>query len=296
LRVSGEVGVNSAWSLAEIQSLPVVEQVVTLECAGNGRSGMDPLPAGTPWGLGAVSFIRCTGSPLVNLLQKADITPDAVEVLFVGADHGEISPGRHETYARSLPLQEALNPDTLLVWAINGQPLTPEHGFPLRLVVPTWYGMASVKWLDEIVAVADRFTGFFQAEHYVYQGDEELPDGHPVDKIRLRSLVTSPEDGAEIRSGDVEILGAAWSGDHSITEVLVSTDLGVSWDQASLQPPPSIFGAWQWRFAWKPEALGNYTILAQAFDSGGGRQPLVHRWNTLGYGNNGVRGVRVKVV
>ncbi|HJS29731.1 MAG TPA: sulfite oxidase [Anaerolineales bacterium] len=296
LKVSGAVESPGIWSLRELQALPAVEQIIVLECAGNGRSGMDPVPAGTPWGLGAVSFIHCTGTPLVNVLHRAGISPEAVEVLFFGADHGEVTPGRQDAYARSLPIREAISPDILLVWAVNGHPLSPEHGYPLRLIVPTWYGMASVKWLEEIRAVTEPFRGYFQSEHYTFQGDADVPDGHPVDKIRIRSVITSPGDGGVIPQGDVEILGAAWSSDHSISEVLVSTDLGVSWDNAVLQPPPSIFGAWQWRFQWLSPEPGGYTILARAFDSDGGSQPLTHRWNLLGYGNNGVRGIKVRVL
>ena len=151
-----------------------------------------PCPTGTPWGYGAVSSVEFTGTPLANVLQQAGIPESVIEVGFQGADRGEVEPGRIEGFVRSLPLAVALNSDTLLAWEMNGQPLTADHGFPMRLVVPGWYAMASVKWLSQVTLLTQPRRSFFQHEHYVYVEEEGLPDGEPVRHIRPRSLIVSP--------------------------------------------------------------------------------------------------------
>lgn len=296
LTVTGAVNAPRKWGLDDLKSLAAGETKMTLECAGNGRSGMHPAPVGTPWGFGAISFIETSGTPLINILQDAGVNPEAVEVLFIGADQGEVYAGRTEVFARSLPLAEALNPDVLLVWAMNGEPLTPDHGYPLRLIVPDWYGMASVKWLKEIRVITEPFKGFFQAEHYVYQEDEIEPDGTPVGKIRTRSLITSPTEGQRLGQEAVEVRGVAWSGEGSVEQVLLSSDGGKTWQEAVLDPPSSNFGGQEWRLNWEPKTSGTHVLLSRAVDSNGNQQPVDHLWNKLGYGNNGIRPVQVQVV
>ncbi|MDX1435651.1 MAG: sulfite oxidase [Anaerolineales bacterium] len=295
LLISGKAENPSGWTLEALSELPQAVGVMTLECAGNGRSGMDPSPPGTPWGFGAVSFVEYRGTSLANVLNLAGIAPDVVEVLFIGADHGEVMPGRKERYARSLPLEVALDSRTALVWELNGQPLTPPHGFPLRLMVPTWYGMASVKWLQEVRLISEPFAGYFQVEHYVYQQDETAHDGEPVREIRPRALITHPVDGAALARGHIEVRGAAWTGHGTIHRVEFSTDNGGSWQPAELSPSSSEFGSRQWRHVWTPDTTGNFVLLARATDSSGNSQPLNYIWNALGYGNNGVRPVKISI-
>ena len=186
---------------------------------------MDPAPPGTPWGYGAVSVVEFTGTPLSNLLEQAGFSNDAVEVIFHGADKGEVMPGRTEQYIRSLPLEFALKPDTILAWEINGEPLSVDHGFPLRLVVPSWYGMASVKWLEKIAVSEDKFSGFFQDEQYVYSEEQGTPAGEPVRTIRVRSLIL---ESKRMEDNVVEISGIAWSGEGTISKVELSWDEGKS--------------------------------------------------------------------
>lgn len=295
LRLEGLAGRPRSFSLAELRSLPSRELVVTLECAGNGRRAMRPRPPGTPWAFGAVSTGRFAGVPLVELLDRVDVPPSARELAFYGADEGEVEPGRTEPFARGLPLELARDPDVLLAWAMNGEPLASAHGHPLRLVVPGWYAMASVKWLVRVEARSRPFTGYYQSERYVYADDPEVPEGEPVARMRPRAAIARPADGSRLPPGPTELLGTAWSGTGSIRRVEVSVDGGVTWSDASLGEPLSGHAAVPWRHPWHPGRAGSYVILARATDAAGASQPLEPRWNRYGYGNNVVQRVRVEV-
>ncbi len=296
LRVEGEVARPLALPLAELRAMPRRTLAVTLECAGNGRSLMRPVPSGTPWGLAAVSTADFTGVPLRDVLERAGPGPAAVEVLFEGADRGPVGPGREELYARSLPLAVALEGGALLAWEMNGEPLPAAHGFPLRLVVPGWYGMASVKWLAALRVLPEPFRGHFQAEQYLYVGEAGTPDGTPVTRARVRSLVASPEDGAAVPLGPVEVRGIAWSGAAPVARVEVSADDGATWAAAELGTPPSPHAAAPWRLAWHPPRRGEFALLARAADAAGNEQPMAPVVNSLGYGNNCIQRVKVFVV
>ncbi len=190
----------------------------------------------------------------------------------------------------------ALNSDTLLVWEMNGKPLTPKHGHPMRLVVPGWYGMASVKWLTQVTLLTEPFSGFFQNEHYVYLDDEGTREGDPVQHIRTRSLIVSPVDGAVLSKGELDVIeGIAWSGYGPIAQVDVSIDRGDSWLEAELVPPSNPHGVQRWRFKWSSQTPGRHTVLSRATDTLGNLQPASQRWNRLGYGNNGPHVVVVSI-
>ena len=296
LRVEGEVAKPLALSLAELMAMPRLTLAVTLECAGNGRSLMRPVPSGTPWGLAAVSSADFTGVLLRDVLELAGPVPAAAEVLFEGADRGPVEPGREESYTRSLPLAVALEGGALLAWEMNGEPLPAVHGFPLRLVVPGWYGMASVKWLAALRVLPEPFRGYFQAEHYVYVGEPGMPDGTPVTRVRVRSLIAAPGDRAAVPLGPVEVRGIAWSGAAPVARVEVSADDGATWAAAELGAPPSPYAAAPWRLAWHPPRRGEYELLARAADAAGNEQPAAPVVNELGYGNTCVQRVRVSVV
>ena len=290
LEVRGSVRAPKSLSYSELRALPSTVQRMTLECAGNGRRGMNPAPAGTPWGYGAVSVVEFTGTPLSNALDKAGILEEAVEVVFYGADRGDVAPGRTEAYVRSLPLKVALSPDTILAWEMNGEPLTANHGFPLRLVLPGWYGMASVKWLEQIIVSKGKFNGFFQDEHYVYSEEDGTPEGEPVRHIRVRSLIL---DATQVEEGNLEIVGIAWTGEGSVSKVEVSWDGGNEWHGAELGRSSSPFGLQRWRFVWAAEGGAEYEFVSRATDSSGNVQPLSDRWNRGGYGNNGLHALQV---
>ncbi|HXE57237.1 MAG TPA: sulfite oxidase [Gemmatimonadales bacterium] len=295
LVLDGAVARPLALTLDALRADSPQTLVVTMECAGNGRSALTPRPAGVPWRLGAVGTASFTGVPLRKVLDRAGLAREAVEVVFVGADRGRVADGREEAYARSLPIDVAMHPDTLLAWAMGGEPLTPEHGAPLRLVVPQWYGMASVKWLARITVVTRPFAGFFQRNHYRYLMPGHALDGAPVTKIRVRSVIASPADGAVLPLDEIEIGGTAWSGAGAVSAVAVSTDDGRSWADAELGLALSPYSATPWRLRWCPPAPGEYVLVARATDEAGHVQPLAPMWNQQGYGNNSVHRVRVTV-
>ncbi|TDI83546.1 MAG: sulfite oxidase [Chloroflexi bacterium] len=290
LKVTGSVRERRSISHSDLRTLPSKTLRMTLECAGNGRRAMDPVPAGTPWGYGAVSIVEFTGTPVSNVLELAGISDEAVEAVFHGADRGEVAPGRMEPYVRSLPLEVALSPDTILAWEMNGEPLTTDHGFPLRMVVPGWYGMASVKWLEQIVVSKDKFGGFFQDEHYVYSEEDGTPEGELVRHIRVRSLIL---DATDVEEGKLRIVGIAWTGEGTVSTVEVSWDGGAEWHRAELDRSSSPFGLQRWRILWAAEGGAEYEFVSRATDSLGNVQPITDRWNRGGYGNNGLHALQV---
>lgn len=284
----GRVERPFAIATEELRSLPARSLVVTLECAGNGRSFVDPPAPGEQWGLGAVGTAEWTGVPLAELLARARPLPDAKEIVFRGADEGEPKGLGHAiAFERSLTVEQAARGDALLAYAMNGQPLTPDHGAPVRLVVPGAYGMASVKWLAHATVVADEFTGFFQRDRYVI-------DGKPIGPIAPRAVIVEPIEGTRLGPGANLIRGYAWSGRESIAGVDISTDRGRTWRAAKLAPAISAFAWREWHYEWDA-TRGDATIIAIAVTRTGERQPLTSTWNALGYSNNQTQAVRVVV-
>jgi len=285
----GRVERPFAIATEELRSLPARSLVVTLECAGNGRSFIDPPAPGEQWGLGAVGTAEWTGVPLAELLARARSLPDAKEIVFRGADEGEPQGLGHAiAFERSLTVEQAARGDALLAYAMNGQPLTPDHGAPVRLVVPGAYGMASVKWLAHVTVVADEFTGFFQRDRYVI-------DGKPIGPIAPRAVIVEPVEGMRLGPGANLIRGYAWSGRESIAGVDISTDGGRTWRAAKLAPAISAFAWREWHYEWDA-TRGDATIIAIAVTRTGERQPLEQRRTDLGYLNTGARPVHVNVV
>lgn len=295
LRVDGEVETALDLSLDDLHGLPSRSLAVTLECAGNGRRAMEPFPGGTPWVFDAVSTAEFTGTSLYRVLDRAGVSPEAAEVVFTGADGGEVGDGREVAFERSLPVAVARDPDVLLAWEMNGEPLSPNHGHPLRVVVPEWYAMASVKWLVRIRASAERFRGWFQADRYVYREQEGRPDGTPLTYKRVRAVIARPADGESLHRGPVEVTGTAWSGGVPVRRVEVSPDGGASWHEARLGEAAGEHAASPWRWTWQPERAGRHVLMARATDAAGASQPMESRWNAHGYGNNVVHRVEVDV-
>lgn len=190
LRIGGVVERSVELSMAALRRDPMISIPVTLECAGNGRSLLTPRPLSQPWVLEGVGTAEWSGVPLAYLLAQAGLDSDAVEVLFTGMDAG-VQGGVPQRYARSLPIAEAMRPDVVLAYAMNGNELPPQHGYPLRLVVPGWYGMTSVKWLESIQVLRQPFEGFQQSVAYRYQQDAD-DAGTPVSRIQVRSLMVPP--------------------------------------------------------------------------------------------------------
>ena len=296
MEVAGAVDRPRTWSIAELRSRPVLRLAVTLECAGNGRSLVEPKPPGTPWRLGATGSAVFEGVPLAALLDESGVGADAVEVLAAGADQGKVASGSTVSFERSLPIAVARHPGILVAHTMNGSPLAPEHGAPVRLVVPGWYGVASVKWLARLEVLRAPFTGWFQRSTYVYDGEAGLPEGTPVGPMRVRALITSPTEGAALSPGTVSVRGAAWSGGGPVVAVALSADEGASWSPMQLDGDEGPWVRRLWRGTWTPPGPGTYTLLARATDAAGASQPLRPVWNRLGYGNNAVHRVRVTVV
>ncbi|HYY81763.1 MAG TPA: sulfite oxidase [Actinomycetes bacterium] len=298
LEVGGHVRRPLALSLEELRARPAVTQAVTLECAGNGRARLQPRPVSQPWLNEAVGTAEWTGTPLRPLLEEAGILPGAVEVLFGGADRGVQGEVEHD-YERSLPVAEALREEVLLAWEVNGQPLPPQHGFPLRLLVPGWYGMASVKWLRRIAVVTEPFRGYQQASTYLIQQSEDDP-GVPVTRIEPRALLIPPgipdflTRRRFLAPGRHLLSGRAWSGRAPLARVEVSTDGGRSWRAAELGERRSRWAWAAWSLPWEATP-GEHELCARATDESGATQPLEQPWNVGGMANNMVQRVAVTV-
>jgi DMSO/TMAO reductase YedYZ molybdopterin-dependent catalytic subunit len=298
LIVDGLVDKSLSLDLDDLRSRPQISAVVTLECAGNGRAQLLPRPVSQPWLTEAVGTASWTGTPLSSLLQEAGVAEGAVDVIFTGADHG-IERGHEQDYQRALPLAEAMRDGVMLAYEMNGAPLPPQHGAPLRLIVPGWYGMAHVKWLRRITVVAEPFDGF-QMRAYRFHDSPDDP-GIPLTRIEPRALLIPPgfpdfmSRRRVARSGEVLIEGRAWSGWAEVTAVEISVDGGDAWEFADLDRRLDSYGWARWRWTWRAEP-GSYLLSARATDATGRTQPLGQRWSRGGFANNTIQTVPVEVI
>lgn len=297
LNVTGNVNSPLSISLAELAALPSRTLAVTLECAGNGRSALNPRYQSMPWRNEAVGTAQWTGTPLRHILERAGIGDDAVEIAFLGADRG-FAGGVEHNFGWSLTPDEALSDEIMVCTAMNGAPLLPQHGLPARLIVPGWYGMASVKWLTDIEVLDRPFEGYQKATAYKFRHDGDDP-GQSIDLIRVRSLMIPPgmpdwyTRQRLVEHGPVELVGRAWSGaGTAIGKVEVGVD--DDWFEATLEPRQDRFAWTKWRYTWN--ALpGDHVLKCRASDTNGDVQPLAPRWDNSGYGNNSVHVVPVTV-
>lgn len=289
LTVGGAVERPLTLTVDEVRALPATTLTVTLECAGNGRIGLMPLPTGEPWAGNAVGTARWTGVPLHLILTRATPRPDGVEVYFEGADHGPYKGGPDIPFGRSLALARALDPATqaIVAWEMNGEPLNADHGAPLRLLVPGWYGMASVKWLAKIAVLTAPYEGQFQTKSYQYEWTDRAREA--VTAMRPRALVTDPAPGDLLSPGPHMVRGKAWSGSGPVTAVEVSVDGAGEWQPAEVFPPTAPYQWQEWRFDWEGGEPGRHVLRARATDAAGNTQPDSPAWNRLGYGNNAVQ-------
>ena len=295
LRVRGERELE--LSLDDLRARPAAEATVTMECAGNGRARLDPRPVSQPWLVEAVGTARWGGTPLRPLLEEAGLG-GGTEVLFTGIDRG-VEGGEEQAFQRALPLEEALRGEVLLAYEMNGAPLPPQHGFPLRLVVPGWYGMTNVKWLERIELVDEPFAGYQQTWSYRLRQAED-DEGEPLQRMQPRSLMVPPgipefmTRDRSVEPGEVVLEGRAWSGVAPVAAVEVSSDGGSTWAQAELEAAAEPW-AWRgWTFRWIAEP-GEYVLASRARDEAGNEQPAEPPWNLGGYANNAVQTVRVTV-
>ena len=295
ISVDGGDGNANTVTMKDLIRMPKKTMAVTMECAGNNRSDLEPKVSGNQFDSGAISNAIWSGVSLSHVLDQVNLSTESVEILFEGADNGVPEKGYGESsYLRSLSLDIANDPDTILAYEMNGETLPVEHGFPLRLVVPGWYGMASVKWVKSITAIKEPFNGYFQGKKYVvrYQNGKE----HPLSEMQVKSFVTSHKHGESISNGHISLSGLAWAGRAAVKSVQVSVDGGETWDNASLNGPSDTYSWQKWSLDWIPANLGHHTLIAKAIDSDDNEQPIESVWNELGYALNGLKPVCINII
>jgi DMSO/TMAO reductase YedYZ molybdopterin-dependent catalytic subunit len=297
LELSGKVNTPLALSMDDLKKMPRVELVSVLECAGNGRGLYEPSMPGLQWTYGSVGNGRWAGVRLADVLKRAGVQPGAVEVLFDGAD---VPVGKQPEFQRGIPFNKAMDPNTMLAYEMNGAPLTRDHGFPLRLVVPGWAGDCWVKWLTRIEVRDTEFDGFFMKTAYRHPGKPVAPGSavdpaqmKPVTTLQIKSVIASHADGQDVGLTAQKLRGAAWSNESPVSLVEVSTDGGRTWRAARLGKEAARFGWRQWEFDWTPPQEAYYTVMVRARNAAGDAQPFTQEWNPSGYGHNVVHAVRL---
>jgi DMSO/TMAO reductase YedYZ molybdopterin-dependent catalytic subunit len=283
LRIEGSVNKPFEIGYDELRKMTGRTQTALLECSGNSRVLLRPPQLGIRWEQGAVSNAEWTGVPLAELLDRAGVRKNAAEVILEGADRGEYREPNPKTpgvihYARSLSLAKARRPEVLLAYRMNGRDLPPAHGFPVRAVVPGWYGMASVKWLKRIIVTDRPFHGYFQTFMYtIWERRNELPDLVPVTELQIKAQIARPMLHEVVPTASkYRIFGAAWAGGEAeVAQVDVSTDGGQHWSAARLLQKPVRY-AWRfWEYEWTtPRQPGPCTLMARATDSQKRVQPM----------------------
>ncbi len=297
LEVGGLVERPLTLTWDDLCQLPQRSVFATVECAGNGRSFLRERQPGVQWGAGAIGHAEWTGVPLATVLEQAGVKPDVVELLFEGSDRGtETDHPEPMHFVRSLPLAKALDRDTLLVTRMNGELLTPEHGAPVRLFVPGWYGVASVKWLRRIEAINTAYHGYYQSKKYTIQ---RRVDGQIktviLGPMAVKAELVRPEENASLGVGTNRLFGVAWAGEEAVGRVEVSADGGETWSNADLLTAPAKYCWSLWEYLWEVASPGEYTLLVRAVSASGKRQPDEHDPLNGGYMIHHVRPRRVFV-
>ncbi|HEY3741634.1 MAG TPA: molybdopterin-dependent oxidoreductase [Bryobacteraceae bacterium] len=302
LDVSGTVSKPLKLDLETLQKMPKVLMPAVLECAGNGRGLFEPSMPGLQWEYGAVANAKWAGVRLADVLKLAGVEEKSVEVLFDGAD---VPIGTMPEFKRSIPIGKAMDPDTILAYEMNGEPIPSLHGFPLRLIVPGWAGDCWVKWLTSIEVRREAFTGFFMATAYRHPERAMKPGSaadpawmKPVTRLSVKSVIATPVDGAEVEVGKpMWVRGVTWTGgDTRVTALDLTFNGGMTW----VQPQPGMFAnqyAWRsWQYTHTPLEEGYLRMGCRATDGSGGIQPFVQSWNPSGYLYNAVQMIGVNVV
>ncbi|MEK3800576.1 sulfite oxidase [Peribacillus sp. FSL H8-0477] len=297
LPIDGHVQNPSVFSLEQIYAMPSKTIKVVLECSGDKRELFKPKVFGEQMGKGAISQGIWKGVPLRTLLQYAGMLDHTKEIVFEGYDNGPRTDSNNVyNFTRSLPIEKALDEDTIIAYEYNNHPLSFKHGFPLRLIVPGWYGMASVKWIKKIVVIEKEFKGPFQTVDYIYYPNQENDSGKfPVTTINVNSTIQFPLDRQLLNTGIYKINGIAWTGEGKIATVEISMDGGQTWDPCKLSNTPKKHAWVRWTYTWNALKKGEYTIKTRATDTEGNRQPGKPLWNRKGYGYNAIDKITVKV-
>lgn len=299
LTFDGLVKKPGMFQYQQLMQMPSKTIVLPLECSGNKRDEFNPPTFGTQWNNGAISQGAWTGVPLRDILGRFDVEDTACDVVFEGHDSGKIE-GLDGVYpfARSIPIEVAMHPDTLIAYGLNGRPIPYKHGYPFRLIVPKWYAMASVKWLKRATLLDKPFDGPYQDPDYHYFPYEDSDQGkEPVTLMKVNSIIQQPLPQSTLDVGEHRIYGIAWTGEGIIDKVEISFDCGVNWQETELRQDPDQPYSWTfWSYNWHADKTGKYTIMARATDSTGKVQPRRVEWNRLGYGYNGIPVLNVQVV
>lgn len=296
LRIDGLVKNELTLAFEDLQCLPRAEVADTLECSGNGRSLLQVKAPGNPWTVGGVGNAVWGGVWLGDLLEKAQTLDHARHVSFEGFEKPLGSAGIK--FIRSIPIEKALS-STLLAYEMNGQSLPIEHGYPLRALALGWTGANCVKWLDRITVLDKPYEGFYMDRVYrEFQKGEDPKSGKVVMQVQVKSIIVEPAGGQRLQRQTVPVRGAAYAGEAGIKAVEVSVDGGQTWKPAELVGPDQLYAWRRWEYRWEPEYPGEYTVMARATDTENRRQPQEAQWNSLGYGNNGVKehAVTVQIV
>jgi DMSO/TMAO reductase YedYZ molybdopterin-dependent catalytic subunit len=295
VELGGAVEHPRTFSLADLRELPTHTQRVTLECAGHRRSEFEPGTTGVQWAAGAVSEATWTGVRLSDLLAEAVPSEGACEVVLQGADRGAHRMSSEEVaFARSVPLERALIGDVLLAWEMNDRPIPAKHGAPLRAIVPGFYAVASVKWLNCIKVLEHTFGGPFQVNDYRMAGLAGPENGKPVEELRVSALILEPEARAIVSRDSVCVSGIAWGGRGGISSVEFRIP-GHAWQKAALDTPHEPYGLARWAGFLLDVPPGDTVIEARARDRAGNVQPARPDWNQFGYANNSRHCVAVTV-
>ena len=300
LSIGGEVQHPVELSYEDLGKIESATVTNTLECAGNGRAFFNPHAAGIQWQRGAVGNARWSGPRLKDVLARAGLKPTGKHVVFKGLEE---PPGKVPQFMRSIPIEKALDPDTLVATHMNGEKLSKHHGFPARILVPGWIGAASTKWVTEMTVLDHEFDGFYMKPGYrmptraLAPGEELKPDDvtAPVTRLNVKSVIASPGDGSTARSGMIPVHGVAWAGEADVTGVDISTDGGKTWAPAELGADHAKYSWRLWKYPWTAKSRGDYVIMSRAKDSDGRLQPAQPAWNPSGYVWNAIDQVKIHV-
>jgi len=297
--LGGRVNKETTLSIAELERLPQYTVAATLECTGNARGFFRPRVPGIQWGRGAIGNAEWIGPRLSDVLKLAGADGNAPWVTVNGADVGV---AKTPDFIRSLRMEKAMHPATLVALKMNGEPLPELHGGPARLVTPGWDGTSWVKWVTSFEVANEADAGFFMNPAYRFPKHPGPPgaaanpaDLEIIEAMPVKSYITSPSEGERIGLAEATLQGIAWAGEQRVERVEVSCDGGRRWKDARLSEKNLPF-AWRlWRLEWTPPQVGYFTILSRATDSAGNVQPIAATWNPSGYLYNAIDQVGVTV-
>ena len=300
LSVAGSVERPLSLSLDDLSTFDEITITAVVQCSGNGRAFYRPKAPGVQWETGAVGNARWTGIRLRNVLQRAGLKGRARHLQLQGADRPVVA--SVPLFTRSIPIEKALHPDTILATRMNGAPLPLLHGAPLRLITPGWMADSCVKWLTDLTVQEEEAKGYYMQTAYRYPSRPVKPgeviapqDLKPVEAMVVKSVIAAPQQGATLAVGAAMVQGVAWTGEGRIVKVEVSTDEGRTWEQAELVGEDVPYAWRQWQFLWRTKGSGRRTILSRATDDRGQVPPMTSPWNPGGFLWNSVDRVQVQV-